>query len=125
MSKKSVWTNPIEEAAWRERWCRTCFQPDEALHRVMNRGNGCPHLQRAAVDKLPTAWKRRRGAVMGETYVCTDYLSQPPVVRRHSTPAPTGSLFDDTLPQQNYRLIPVEGWPDWRAIAANDTPEKL
>jgi len=125
MSKKSVWANPIEADAWRERWCRTCFQPDEALRRVTNSGTGCPHLLTAAVDKLPTAWKKRRGAVMGETYVCSDYLKQPPTTRRRSAPAETLSLFEDTLPQQSYRLIPVEGWPDFRAIAAKDAPEKL
>lgn len=125
MGKKSVWANPIEAAAWRERWCRTCFQPDEALRRVTNSGEGCPHLARAAADRLPTVWQRRRGAVMGETYVCSDYLKQPPTTRRRSAPADTAALFDDTLPQQPYRLIPVEGWPDYRAIARHDTPDKL
>lgn len=125
MAKKPVWINPIEEAAWREKWCRRCFQPDEAMKRVLDRGEGCPHLLRAAGDKLPKAWKRRRDAVMGDTYICDDHLDKPPVNRRKSKPCVTESLFDDTLPQQSYRLIPVETWPDYRAINANDTPEKL
>ena len=124
MSKKSVWTHPIEEAAWREKWCRTCFQPDEASRRVIGDGPGCPHLVRASHDKLPAPWTRRRNAVMGDTYTCHDYLKQPPSIRRGSAPAVTESLFDDTLPQQPYRLIPVEGWPDYRAAAAQ-APDKF
>lgn len=122
-TKKPVWSHPIEEAAWREKWCDHCFQPDEALKRIAKQGPGCPLLALSATGRLPTQWTRRRSAVMGDTYRCSEYLKKPPVNRRPSSPAVLEPMFDvDPAP---LHLVPVEGWPDYRAKAAKDTPEKL
>lgn len=111
----NVWYNAIERDAWIEKNCRTCFQVDEARKRVTGDGPGCPHLLRAEQNKLPTPWKKRRNAVMGETYTCADYLKQPPVNRRGVAPADTPSMLD--VPEAERNLVPVEGWPDWAAEA--------
>lgn len=113
MSAKPVWANPIEEAAWIETNCARCFQPDEATKRITGTGPGCPHLARAAQGRLPAAWTRRRNAVMGDTYRCADQLKKPPVNRRSTGPADTPPMLDVTPTDRN--LIPVDGWPDWKA----------
>ena len=111
---KDIWRNDIERAAWVERNCRVCYQPDEARARLTDQ-HGCPHLMRSLQNKLPTPWKRRRNAPLGETYKCEAFIKQPPVVRR-------GKAVDQTVPMldaepEDYNLVPVEGWPDWRAEA--------
>jgi hypothetical protein len=82
MTPKPVWLNNIERDAWVEKNCRVCFQPDEALKRIMGDGPGCPHLTRAENNKMPSAWTRRRNAVKGETYRCADFQKRPAVNRR-------------------------------------------
>lgn len=112
---RPVWLNNIERNAWVERYCRTCFQPDEARRRITGDGPGCPLLARSDEGKLPTAWKFRRNAVFGETYHCGEYVAKPPSIARKTAPADTVSMFD---PQPDeYRLVPVETWPDYRAEA--------
>lgn len=115
---KDVWRNDIERAAWVEKNCRVCFQPDEALARATGgpKVHGCPHLIRSLTNKLPQPWKRRRNAVIGETYKCEAFLDKPPVVnRRKSAPADTIPMLDPE--PDDYNLVPVEGWPDYRAEA--------
>lgn len=115
MSKrKPVWANPIEEAAFRESTCRQCFQPDEAQHRVLGTGEGCPHLAKAAADKLPKVWTRKRLPVLGKTYKCDDFRGKPKTTRRRSQAAITEPLLD-LEPDDGRVLVPVDGWPDWAA----------
>ena len=110
---KPVWHNAIEEAAFRETRCRLCFQPDEALKRITNQGPGCAHLARAADGKMPKAWSKRRNPVLGDTYKCDDFIDKPPVNRRKTAPADTTPMLD--AEPDDYRLVPVDGWPDYRA----------
>lgn len=108
---KNVWRNAIEEQAFRETTCARCFQVDEAMLRAMGLGEGCPHLLRAAANKMPKIWIKRRGndAVLGKTYKCADFLAKPPVNRRASAPADTTPMFDvdDTVVD----FVPIENWP--------------
>ena len=113
MTRKPVWANSIERDAWIEKHCRVCFQQDEALRRITNSGPGCPHLAKAEQDKLPTVWTRRRNAVMGETYRCSDFLKQPKVNRRASSSAEIEPMLD--VEPEDRHLVPVEGWPDYVA----------
>ena len=110
---KPVWNNPIEEAAWRETNCRICFQPDEAAKRITGQGPGCPHLARATDGRLPKAWTLRRNEIMGRKYHCADFIKEPPTNRRKTAPADTPPMLG--IEPDDYRLIPVEGWPDYRA----------
>lgn len=119
MTAKPVWAHPVEEAAWREKWCRTCFQPDELWKRIDGTGDGCPLLARAAQNKVPNQWTRRRNAVMGDTYRCSDYAPKSPVNRRKSTPAdtiPIDELFDVEINSGPAEFVPVENWPDAQAF---------
>lgn len=113
---KDVWRNDIERAAWVEKNCRVCFQPDEAIARVTGGPNvhGCPHLIRSLTNKLPTPWKKRRNAPIGETYKCEAFMDKPAVVRRGTAPADTVPMLDPAPEDRN--LIPVEGWPDYAAL---------
>jgi hypothetical protein len=111
--RKDVWHNSVERDAWVERYCRVCFQPDEAMKRITGDGPGCPHLARAEQNKLPTPWTRRRNAVMGETYRCADFAPKPPVNRRQVSTEETPPLLE--VPSDDRHLVPVENWPDYRS----------
>jgi putative SOS response-associated peptidase YedK len=112
MTPKPVWSHPIEEAAWHEKWCRVCFQPDESSKRITGDGPGCPHLARAAEGKLPTPWKKRRNAAYGDTYRCEAFLKQPAVNRRATVAEDVPMLSVD---EGERYLVPVDGWPDFKA----------
>lgn len=114
---KPVWANDIERNAWVEKNCRVCFQPDEALARVTGgpKTHGCPHLLRSLINKMPQPWKRRRNAPIGETYKCEAFMAKPPVNRRGVSTEETPPMLD--VEPDDYTLIPVEGWPDYRAEA--------
>ena len=114
MAGKPVWHNDIERDAFIETNCRVCFQPDEAAHRVLGTGDGCPHLIRAAADRMPKAWERRRNAVMGETYRCSDFADKPPTKRRKTAPADTVEMFD--VEPGEIDFVPVDGWPSAEAF---------
>lgn len=108
-----VWRNDIERAAWVESNCRVCFQQDEARARLTNQ-HGCPHLMRSLTNKLPTPWKRRRNAVLGETYKCEAFIAKPPVNRHGTVVEEIEPMLDVDPADRN--LIPVEGWPDYAAL---------
>lgn len=111
-----IWRNDIERAAFIESNCDRCFQPDEAMKRLTGDGPGCPHLARSLRNKMPAAWTRRRNAVMGETFRCSDFTAKPPVNRRGTAADETPPMFDDVEPDE-YRLVPLDTWPDYRAEA--------
>jgi hypothetical protein len=113
MTPKPIWLNEIEKNAFIESNCLRCFQPDEALKRITDAGPGCPHLARAENNKMPNAWTRRRNAVMGETYRCSDFQKQPAVNRRGKADVDIEPMLD-IAPAERH-LVPVEGWPDWAA----------
>lgn len=113
MSSRPVWRNDVERDAWIEKNCRVCWQPDEANKRLAGTGPGCPHLTRAADNKLPTPWTLRRNAVIGETYRCEAFTDRAPVNRRKTAPADTPPMLE--VDEVERHLVPVEGWPDYRS----------
>jgi hypothetical protein len=115
---RPIWRTPIERDAWVEKHCAKCFQPDEAIFRVTGRGTGCPFRLRGDAGRLPPVWKFRRNAVMGDTYTCTEFRKEPPVVRRATANDATVPMFD-IEPTPNI-LVPVEGWPDHRPKRTKD-----
>lgn len=118
-SSKRLWLNDVERNAFLEETCGSCFQPDQALLRITGSGPGCPHLVRAAEGRKPKAWTRRQGqhAVIGKTYKCDDRVDKPPVNRRGKAPADTVEMFGLDAGDRN--LVPVDGWPDYRAEQRN------
>lgn len=122
MAGKPVWANDLERDLFVEHNCRICFQPKEAEKRLGISDVGCPHLARAEENKLPKVWTKRRGndAVLGKTFKCDDFLSQPAVNRRGTAPADTESMFGD-MPSMEKSLVPVDGWPDYQALQRKST----
>jgi hypothetical protein len=111
MTRKPVWQNDIERDAWVERHCRICFQPDEALRRITGDGPGCPHLARAEQNKQPTPWTRRRNAVMGETYRCSEFQKRPAVNRRGKVDVEVEPMLDVDAPEpKRPDQITEEAW---------------
>lgn len=108
---KRVWYNDIQRDAFIEKNCDHCFQPDQAKQRLVPTEPGCPHLIRAQDNKMPKAWTVRRNASWGDTYRCEDFADKPASTQRRSAAADTDSMFGD-LEEQDYTLVPVEGWPD-------------
>lgn len=88
-----AFANRHEEQAWRETWCRRCYQPEEATARITLSGAGC-QLPIIAQHRVPTQWTRRRNPIMGDTYKCSDFLDKPAVDRRGVTEDQTESMFD-------------------------------
>ncbi|MGE2714213.1 hypothetical protein ACQI4L_09160 [Mycolicibacterium litorale] len=112
----TVFPSAYAERAWRESHCRRCYQPDEAMKRVVGSGPGCPLLQIAASGVVPEQWTKRRKAEMGNTYTCADFRKRPPVARKGRVePMPQEELFDAPEPAEKL-LVPVEGWPDYAAL---------
>ena len=109
---KPVWRNDVERAAFVESNCDRCFQPDESKARIRGQ-HGCPYLAASVGGKLPAVWTRRRNAVMGQTYRCSEFIDKPPTTRRRPTMADTIPLFD--VEAEPCVLVPVDGWPDFRA----------
>lgn len=111
----SVFASTHEERAWRDTWCHRCFQPDEALKRVVGDGPGCPLLKIAEGGTVPEQWTLRRRAEMGNRYRCADFIKRPPVARKGRVEElPQEELFD--MPEQTEKLlVPVDGWPDYAA----------
>lgn len=114
-ASKRVWLNDVERDAFIEHHCNNCFQPEEAMKRVVGMGPGCPHLARAAENKMPKAWTRRRNAEIGYAYKCEDFWPKPPVNRRKTAPADTPPMFED-MPPVDKSLVPVDGWPDYNSL---------
>lgn len=105
----TLWRNDIERDAFIETNCRVCWQADRALERVLDQGDGCPHLNRANAGKLPTPWTKRRTAAMGDTYRCSAFEAKPPVSRRGVASADTETMFD--IEAADTGFVPVDGWP--------------
>ncbi|ORA12611.1 hypothetical protein [Mycobacterium asiaticum] len=119
-----VFPGQVAQDLWRERWCGTCHQPDEATRRVLDHGPGCPILAQALKGTVPPEWRRyhshRHRHDAGDLYRCGGYLDRPPVYRRPRAKAKgvQEALFDTPQPQQRL-LVEVEGWPDYAVLARN------
>lgn len=107
--------SPLELEMFEMHTCIKCFQPDEARHRVTGAGPGCPLLRRARRGQLPGKWKRRRFGPLGHTFTCEDFADRPASVKRTRAPAEDVPMFEPPAAERN--LIPVDGWPDYRARA--------
>jgi hypothetical protein len=109
----------LELELFAEHTCSRCFHPAEAASRIAGRPHGCPLLRRA-FDKgqMPGRWTRRRNAALGETFKCEDYLPRAASTKRKTLAdnAQQDVLFADLDPGER-ALVPVEGWPDYRALA--------
>lgn len=108
-ASKRVFYNDIERNAFIESHCDRCHFAPRAQHRIDPTKPDCPHLERAAADKMPKVWTKRRNVVMGDTYKCADELARPPVNRRGKAPADTIRMFE--APVLDIGLVPVENWP--------------
>jgi hypothetical protein len=108
---------------WTERWCDTCCQPDEVAKRLAGAGVGCPIIAKAVLsDRKPREWDRNnRAQTMDAAYKCNAYTHRPPVNRRAKANDETLSLFaEDELDHADGHLVPVDGWPDYRARGRKD-----
>jgi hypothetical protein len=123
-----VFPSEVAEQLWRQHWCQTCFQPEEAARRLFDRGEGCPILALALSGTTPLEFKRdgrRRSRNVVEAkklFRCTEYRDRPPMIRRPRAAASgtQESLFGELQPVDRL-LVPVDGWPDYRAIERNTT----
>lgn len=113
----TLFPNQTARDVWRGHWCERCFQPDEAAKRLHDRGPGCPIIAKALErDRKPVEWVRNaRAATMSVAYGCNAFMKRPAVNRRATTECVTESLFDDEPIHVTRNLVPVEGWPDYRA----------
>jgi hypothetical protein len=119
----AVFANAHEERAFTDTWCSRCFQSDEALARIARKGAGCLLRQIAAAGSVPEKWAKRRNATLGNTYRCADFTKRPPVLRKGRAPElPQGELFEAPASSEPL-LIPVAGWPDYRAEQAKPAVE--
>lgn len=111
----NLFASDTARGVWTEHWCERCHQPDEVANRLHGTGDGCPILARAiASDRKPVEWDRNtRAQTMDAAYACRAFLAKPPVARRAKAPDETLPMFD-TEPT-DYHLVPVDGWPDYRA----------
>jgi len=118
--RTAVFPSRSAERIWRERWCGTCFQQDEAARQLFDHGTGCPILARALRGTVPVEWKtwrRGRARQAQDLYRCSDYRDRPPVHRppRDRADGVQGSLIDEPAHGEKL-LVAVDGWPDYRAI---------
>jgi hypothetical protein len=99
---------------WRERWCDTCFQPDEAARRIQGKDVECPIWAKAMKeDRKPPQWDRNtRTDEVWRMIKCNSYTPKPPINRRERAIAEDVPLFDVTPYAVDIGFVPVEGWPD-------------
>jgi hypothetical protein len=95
--------------------CDTCCNYGEKARRVYgHQTDGCPILRLAAQGVRPPQWRRFRGELR-----CTDFLARPPMGRSHKSrraAVDEPPMFD--IEPVGRRLVPVDGWPDYRADGA-------
>jgi hypothetical protein len=110
----TLFRNKTHEQIWIDRWCHTCYQPNEAARRLHNAETMCPILGRAlASDRKPVEWDRMpRAQEMDHTIKCNSYQDKPPIVRRGTTETGDVPMFDLTPEQAAAHLHKIEGWPE-------------
>lgn len=108
----TLFRNDTHRELWRQRWCETCYQPDEAARRIQHKQARCPIWARAMQsDRKPKEWDRMpRADQMIRTIRCNEYAPQPPVIRRDKAVGEDQPMFD--VEPADAKLVPVEGWPD-------------
>lgn len=113
----SIFKNQTHQDIWIDRWCHTCFQPDEAQRRIQGKNTQCPIQARALKPgrkTLPKEWERNsRNDTMEHSIKCTQYQPKPPDTRWRAnllTVDDVAALFD--VDPQVISFVPVDGWPD-------------
>lgn len=96
-----IFANKTAAAVWKESNCDRCFQIDQVVQRTSGVGRGCMILNGAMTRDTPPGGivKGRSGAQMSDAFRCTEFLLQPPVLRRpvadtSDEPSLFGDLFD-------------------------------
>lgn len=111
---KPLFPSTTARDIWMGRWCETCCEPREADKRLRGKGFGCILRLEALGGLKPKAWDRNaRAATMDAAYTCNAFRDRPDVVRRATAVDETEPMFDVVHAPRN--LIPIEGWPDYRA----------
>lgn len=116
----TLFRNTTHAELWRQRWCETCFQPDEAARRIQHKQDSiCPIWAKALRSgRKPVEWDRMpRADEMVKTIRCNTYTDKPPVTRRPVADVSsqvTDPLFDVTpYAAQHPGYKPVKGnWPE-------------
>jgi len=97
---------------WRQRWCYTCFQPDEAARRIQHKDTVCPIWAKAMRTGLePVEWDRTRSDEMEKSIKCNAYEPRPATVKRDKQ-FDDVPMFDVTPYAVDVGFVPVENWPD-------------
>jgi hypothetical protein len=79
----NVFPTQLTERLWVKRWCGNCFEPDEAMRRLFDRGPGCSILAKALTGIMPVQFKRDKSVTDGALYFsCSRFRDKPAVYRR-------------------------------------------
>lgn len=104
-----LFRNSTHKELWRQSWCETCFQPDEAARRIQGKDTQCPIWAKAEFGRKPPQWDRTRSDEMEKSIKCNTYEERPAATKR-------GKKFEDVpmldVEPHEAPLVPVEGWPD-------------
>lgn len=110
----TLFKNQTHQEVWQQRWCGTCFQPDEAARRLHGKNTQCPIWAHAiSTGRKPVQWDRMaRADQMDRTIRCNTYQDSPSVTRRPVAENEGVPLFDDTPFKTDVGFVPVDGWPE-------------
>lgn len=114
-----LFKNNTHQEVWRQRWCETCFQPDEATRRIQGKDTQCP-IWAAAMrsGRKPVAWERMpRADEMERSIRCNAYEAKPALTKINTPSNPllrnVEPLFAvDDLHHHGNTFVPIEGWPN-------------
>jgi hypothetical protein len=110
----TLFRNQTHQDIWRQRWCETCFQPDEAQRRLQGKDTECPIWGQALrTGRKPVLWDRNpRADEMERQIRCNAYQGRPAVAKKVAAPVEDVPMFDVEPAQARY--VPVPGLPDGR-----------
>lgn len=117
----TLFRSNTHQEIWRQRWCETCFQPEEAQRRLMGKDAVCPIWEKAMrTNRKPVEWDRKpRATDMDRTIKCNEHTPKPPIKRRPGFGMKVAGggpldvpLFDVTPYKTDVGFVPVEGWPN-------------
>jgi hypothetical protein len=123
----TLFKNSTHQEIWRQRWCETCFQPQEAQRRIQGKDTVCPFWAQALrTGRTPVVWDRMpRADEMERSIRCNEYAPKPPRIVGSSSfgvvmDAEPLFAVDDLHHHGDAHFIPVEGWPDRRTSGEVD-----
>lgn len=107
----TLFRNDIHQELWRQRWCETCWQPDEAARRVQDKDSVCPIWERAIrTERKPVQWDRTRQTNMEHSIRCNSYTDKPESTARQVSQETQVPMFETS--ETDRVFVPVDGWPD-------------